>query len=247
MKLALSTESLKGYGLHRILRFAKEVGFDGVGLAMVNGNYDSLDIKYIKEISDAEGVPILSIQTPAKTSKTKIEEAIKMAKALGTRIIVIQPPKIFDQKMAKWLKTEIPKIRQKENISIALENASTKTMLGFIPEHAMTSISDLKKFKHVSLDTARAGEKKADLLDLYKTLKPYMVHVHLSNIYRGKAYAPPETGSLPLEKFLSELKDDDFKGVLSIKVTPKNFHVGHQDKMVQSLKDSLDYCHKYTA
>src|SRR3990167_2907831 len=198
MQLALSTESLKGYGLHRIFRFAKEAGFDGVGLAMVNGDFDSLDINYVKEISAQESTPVLSIQTPAKTSKTKIEEAVEMAKMLGTRIIVIQTPKIFDRNIAKWLKTEIPKIRQKENISIALENASTKTMMGFIPEHAMASVSDLKKFKHVSLDTSRAGEKKDDLLDLYETLKPYMVHVHLSNIYKGKGYAAPENGTLPL-------------------------------------------------
>jgi len=245
MQLALSTESLKGYGLHRIFRFAKEAGFDGVGLAMVNGDFDSLDTDYIKEISEKEGMPVLSIQTPAKTSKAKIEEAIIMAKTLGTRIIVIQPPKIFDRTISKWLKNEIPKIRQKENISIALENASTKTMLGFIPEHAMASISDLKRFKHVSLDTSRAGEKKADLLELYETLKPYMVHVHLSNIYKGKGYAPPETGSLPLEKFLETLKADDFKGIIALKVKPSNFHAGHKEKVEQSLKESLDYCKKY--
>jgi sugar phosphate isomerase/epimerase len=246
MQLALSTESLKGYGIQRIFRFAKEAGFDGIGLAMINGEYDTLDTDYIKEVADKEGVPVLSIQTPAKTSKAKITEAVKMAKVLGTRIIVIQPPKIFDQKMAKWLKTEIPKIRQKENISIALENAATKTMLGFIPEHAMSSTSDLKKFKHVSLDTSRAAEKKTDLLKLYETLKPYMVHVHLSNTDKGKGYAAPEVGSLPLEGFLTKLKSEDFKGVISVKVKPKNYHAGDEKKMLQDLKNSVEFCKKFT-
>lgn len=245
MHITLSTETLKGYGLHRIFKFAKEIGFDGISLAMENGEFDTLDNDYIKAVSDEIGLPVLSIQTPAKTSKTKIQDAVEMAKKLGTRIIVIQPPKIFDRSIVKWLKTEIPKIRQKENISIALENAAGKTMLGFIPEHSMASISDLKKFKHVSLDTSRAGDKKPSLLDLYETLQPYMVHIHLSNIYHDKGYAPPETGTLPLESLFERLKKNEYKGVITLKVKPKNYHVGNTEKMKHSLKESLDYCRKY--
>ena len=178
-------------------------------------------------------------------SKTKIEAAIRMAKKLGTRIIVIQPPKLLDVKLAKWLRSEIPKIRQKENISIALENASSKTMLGFIPEYAMASVGELKKFKHACLDTSRAAEKKEDVICIYSALKKYLVHIHLSNIYRNKPYAPPETGSLPLESLLSKLKADKFKGAISIRVKPKNYHVGNEDKMMESLKSSLKFCRKY--
>lgn len=245
MFLALSTETLHGYGLHRIFKIAKEAGFDGIGLAMMDDEFDTLDTDYIKEISDMTGISVLSIQTPAKTTKTKIEMAVDMAKKLGTRIIVIQPPKIFDRSISKWLKNEIPKIRQKENISIALENASSKTMLGFIPEHAMGSVSDLKKFKHVSLDTSRASDKKTDLLELYATLQPYLVHIHLSNVYHGKGYAPPETGTLPLENLFERLKKDEFKGVIALKVKPKNMHVGNTEKMLHALKESLEFCRKY--
>ncbi|MBT5016371.1 sugar phosphate isomerase/epimerase [Candidatus Peregrinibacteria bacterium] len=245
MLITLSTESLKGYGLNRVFRFAKEAGFDGIDLAMENGHYDSLDVDYIKELSNALSLPIVAIQTPKATSKTKVEEAIRMAKKLGTRIIVIQPPKLLDVKLAKWLRSEIPKIRQKENISIALENASSKTMFGFIPEYAMASVGELKKFKHACLDTSRAAEKKEDVIRIYSALKKYLVHIHLSNIYRNKPYAPPETGSLPLESLLSKLKADKFKGAISIRVKPKNYHVGNEDKMMESLKSSLKFCRKY--
>ncbi len=245
MQLVLSTESLKGYGINRIFRFAKEAGFDGIDLAMENGDYDTLDADYIKELSNATNMPVVSIQTPKTTSKTKIEEAVRMAKKLGTRVVVIQPPKLLDVKLAKWLKTQIPKIRQKENISIALENASSKTMLGFIPEHSMANISDLKKFKHVCLDVSRIAEKKEDIIRVYSSLKKYLVHIHLSNVYRGKAYAPPETGVLPIESFLTKLKRDKFKGAICIRVKPKNFHVGNDDKMLEGLKSSLKFCKKY--
>ena len=245
MRIVLSTESLKGYGLNRIFRFAKEAGFDGLDLTMDNGEYDSLDTEYIKELSNATDMPIVAIGTPKTTSKTKIEEAIRMAKELDTHIIVIQPPKLLDVSLAKWLKTHIPKIRQKENISIALENASSKTMLGFIPEYSMSSLNELKKFKHACLDISRVAEKKEDIIRVYGSLKKYLVHIHLSNIYRGKPYAPPETGSLPLESLLSKLKKDKFKGAVSLRVKPKNFHVGNEEKMLDSLKSSLKFCRKY--
>ncbi|MDP2624683.1 MAG: sugar phosphate isomerase/epimerase [Candidatus Peregrinibacteria bacterium] len=245
MLIALSTESLKGYGLDRIFRFAKETGFDGIDLAMDPSDFDSMDADYIQQISLTYGIPVISIQTPQNTSKTKIEEAVRMAKNLEVRIVIIQPPKIFDVKLAKWLRTTIPKIRQKEKISIALENASSKTMLGFIPEHAMNSINELKKFKHACLDTSRVAEKKEDLIRVYSSLQKYLVHIHLSNVYRGKGYAPPETGILPLESFLAKLKQDEFSGAISLRVKPKNFHVGNMDKMMESLESSLKYCRKY--
>ena len=245
MQIVLSTESLKGYGLNRVFRFAKEAGFDGIDLAMENGNYDTLDDNYIKELSDALTLPVVAVQTPKATSKTKIQEAIRMAKKLGSRIVVIQPPKLLDRKLVTWLKKEIPKMRQKENISIALENAPSKTMFGFLPEHAMNSMTDLKAFKHVCLDTSRTAEKKEDLIKIYSSLKKYLVHEHLSNVYKNKPYAPPETGSLPIESFLSKLKGDKFKGAISIRVKPKHFHPGNEDKMMDDLKSSLKFCRKY--
>lgn len=245
MLIALSTESLKGYGLNRIFGFAKQVGFDGIDLAMDPEEHDTLDMDYIKELSDETGLPILGIQTPKTTSKAKIEEAIEMAKKLNSKIVVIQPPKLLDLKLTRWLKDEIPKIRQRESISIALENASSKMILGFIPEHAMNNLNELRKFKHACLDTSRVAQKKEDLIQVYHFLKKYLVFVHLSNVYRGRPYSSPETGVLPLESFLSKLKQDNFKGVLSLKVKPTNLHVGNEEKLLQSLKDSLKYCKKY--
>ncbi|KKR25911.1 MAG: hypothetical protein UT55_C0025G0008, partial [Candidatus Peregrinibacteria bacterium GW2011_GWE2_39_6] len=174
-----------------------------------------------------------------------IEDAVRMAKKLNTRVIVIQPPKILDLKLARWLKSEIPKIRQQEEISIALENAPSKTMLGFIPEFSMNSLNELKKFKHACLDTSRVAQKKEDLIRVYTILKKFLVHVHLSNVYHNKPYALPETGILPIESFLSKLKQDDFQGAISLKIKPKNLNIENQEKLLQTLKSSLFYCRKY--
>lgn len=235
--LALSTSSLKGYGLNRMFEMIKEAGYDGVDLAIDPRNFDTQKTDYIAELSKKYSIPVLAIQAPPHASPKKIQELVDMAKVLGTKIIVIQPPKIFEFKYIQWLKNEIPKIRQRENISIALENAPSGTFFGIIPEHAMGNILDLKKFKHACLDTTRVAQKREDLIRVYKVLKKYLVHIHLSNVKAGTPYHLPEKGILPVESFLAKLKQDNFPGAVSLKINPKFLDAGSDAKVMKALKD----------
>lgn len=235
--LALSTDSLRGYGLNRIFQITKDAGYDGVDLAIDRKNFDTLNAEYIKQLSDQVGIPVLSIATPTNANDKMIKKAVNIAKTVGCRVVVIQPPKFFDYKFISWMKNEIPKMRQKENISIAMENAPSKSFFGIIPEHAMGNIIDLKKFKHACLDTARLGKRKEDIIRVYKTLKKYLVHIHLSNVRAGTPYAPPEKGILPMESFLTKLKQDGFPGVISYKINGKYLHTGNDEKLMKSLAE----------
>ena len=235
--LALSTDSLKGYGLNRIFAFIKDAKYDGVDLVIDPKNFDTQNTKYIKEIADQYSLPIVAIQAMSNSNQRKIIDTVKMAKELGCRVVVVQPPKIFDFKYTQWLKNEIPKIRQRENISVALENASAETFLGIIPEHAMGNVMEMKKFKHACLDTTRVAEKHDDLIRIYKTLQKFLVHVHLSNVKIGKPYYLPQEGILPVESFLTKLKQDNFGGCISIKVNPHFLEAGEDEKVLKALAD----------
>lgn len=235
--LALSTDSLKGYGLNRIFQIIKAAGYDGVDLQIDAKNFDTQNADYIKSLVEDTGIPVLSIATPTNCNARKIQETVKMAKTLNCRIIIIQAPKIFDFKYIQWLKNEIPKLRQKENISIALENAPTESFLGIIPEHAMGNILDLKKFKHVCIDTSRVAQKKEDLIRTYKSLQKYLVHVHLSNVKAGTPYSLPEKGILPIESFLTKLKQDSFPGTISLKLNGKFLNAGDDEKVLKALQE----------
>lgn len=235
--LALSTDSLRGYGLNRIFQIVKDAGFDGIDLAMDPRNFDTMNADYIAALSEQVGIPVLSVSAPIHSNSRNIKLAVDIAKKTGARIVVVQPPKFFDYKFISWMKNEIPKMRQKENISIALENAPSKSFFGIIPEHAMGNILDLKKFKHACIDTARLGKRKEDVIRVYGTLKKYLVCVHLSNLRAGTPYAPPEKGVVALESFLTKLKQDQFPGVISMKINGKFLHAGDEDKLMKSLAD----------
>lgn len=243
--LVLSTDSLKGYGLNRIFELTKAAGYDAIDLVIDFNQFDTLNTEYIKKLIKEYGIPVHAVSTPTEIAPKRISEAVEMAKAIGAKVVIIQPPKILDFKMAGWIKKEVPKLREKEFISIALENAPAGSFLGIIPDHAMANSQDLKEFKHVCMDVSRLGEQRKDLIRAYTALKKFLVHIHLSNFYHGKKYAPPQEGIMPLESFLTKLKQDRYPGAIALKILPKYLHVGEDEKLIEELGKAKKYVDKY--
>lgn len=243
--ILLDTESLRGYGLNRIFELVKQAGYDGLDLTVNYGEFDTFNASYVKDLIAQHNLPVRAVSAPKHASGKKIKEIVNLAKDIGAKVIILQPPKILEFKLAGWLRNEVPKLREKEFISIALENAPAGTFLGFIPAHAMANAQELKKFKHVSLDTARVGEKRQDLIRTYASLRQYLVHIHLSNLHQGKKYAPPQQGIMPIESFLTKLKQDKYPGAISIKILPKYLHAGEDERVVEELQRVKKYCDKY--
>jgi sugar phosphate isomerase/epimerase len=243
--LLLSTDSLQGYGLNRIFELAKEAGYEGIDLSVNYGLFDTFNTDYIKRLIKEYDLPVKAVSAPKEISIKNVQDLVKMTKDIDAKVLILQPPKITNFKLTSWYKKEIPKLREKEFLSISLENAPAGTFLGFIPEHSMGSTTDLKSFKHISLDTARIGDQKKDLIRSYTSFKKYLVHIHLSNFHRGQKYALPEKGLLPLESFLSKLKQDKYPGSVSLKVLPKHLSAGEDEKVVEELEKAKKYFDKY--
>lgn len=243
--LLLCTDSLQGYGLNRIFELAKEAGYDGIDLSVNYGLFDTYNTEYIKRLIDEYDMPVVSVSAPKQIAVNRVKELVTMTKKIEAKVLVLQPPKITNFKLTSWYKKEIPKLREKEFLSIAMENAPAGTFLGFIPEHSMGSTTEMKSFKHISLDTARIGEQRKDLIRTYAAFKKCLVHIHLSNFYKGKKYAPPQEGILPLESFLTKLKQDKYPGSVSMKILPKYLNAGEDDKVIDELQRAKKYFDKY--
>lgn len=242
--LAISSDSLRGYGLNRIFSLVKDAGYDGLDLVIDPKDYDSQNADYIKCLIEDSGLPVISLQLQDPSPKD-LKSAIDIAKKINCRVIIVQPPTLFSFKKVSWLKREVPKIRARENISIALENAPAEMILGFIPKHAMNNIVDMKKFKHACIDTTRIALKRQDLIRYYKSLRKYLVHIHLSNVKGVRKYYLPDDGILPLESFLAKLRQDDFPGTISMRINPKYLHAGDDDKVMKALEEMKKFYEKY--
>lgn len=244
--IALHTSSLHKYGLNRIFEFVKAAGYDGIEIGVDKNNFDTQNAEYIKQLSDLHGVPVLALHAPIDASDKSVEHVVEMAEYLKCPLVIISPPKLLDFKFTNWLKKKIPTLSKTKHIQIALLNAPNKTVLGFLPDRAMNSIADMKRFGAAALDTSSAASKKwGNLMSVYGHLKKSIVHVHLSNINKHKEYSLPNEGILPLESFLKKLKASDYKGIISIRVRSTELAAGEDEKVVNKLKKVKEFVDEY--
>jgi len=243
--IALHSSSLHKYGLSRIFEFTKAAGYDGIEIEVDKNNYDTQNAEYIKKLSNEYKLPVVALHAPENGSQKSVEHVVDMAVYLKCPVVVITPPKLTDFKFTRWLKKEAPLLRKKKKIELALSNTGGKTFLGFLPERALNNVTDLKKFGRVSLDTSMTHSKKQDLIQFYEHVKKLAVHVHLSNVRRRKEYSLPNDGVLPLESFLKKLKNNDYKGALSVRVRPAELSAGDDEKVVKTLKKAKDFIEDY--
>lgn len=241
----LSTDSLRGYGLNRIFIFAKEAGFEGIEIAMNMREYDTQNAEYLDTLQKETGLPIRAVKIFSGSTVKQTEMALELAHKVQAKVVVIEPPRFFDFKYKEWMRKQVPMLRKKYGLKIALMNGPSEYMWGVIPGRAMTSIPDLQSFKEVCLDVSNLYGKKLDLIRAYEMMKSSMVHVHLSNVFKGKEHSLLHEGIMPLESFLTKLKRDQYEHDLSLVVRPKALAAGDDKILQRSLKQSVDFYQKY--
>jgi len=244
--LLLHTDSLSNYGLHRIFHFAKEAGFDGVELAINPKKLDTQNSAYLKLLCEETGVKIVAVQAPQNTNKKRMEISYKVAEAVGANMVTIQPCGYMDFGANGWIKENVPKLRLRGRMKIALMNVPDERVLGILPKYAMTNLKDLREFHEVTLDVSNLVSRNIGPLDFYEKMRKNIVHMHLSN-YRGeKDHTILNDGRLPLESLLKKMKRDGYLGHFSVKVRPSELHSGMEDaSVIKRLKDCKDFFEEY--
>lgn len=95
----LSTGSLHNYALERVFALARQVGFDGIEV-IVDWRWDTRQAEYLRFVSAAHGLPILSLHAPfmagiqgwEEDPLLSLQRTVELAGALGVRIVVAHPP-----------------------------------------------------------------------------------------------------------------------------------------------------------
>lgn len=247
MQLTVSSISLDRYGLNRAFAFARDAGYDGVDIE-VSKTFDTQDADYIRSLVAEYGLPVISVVAPKKLSdKGQVLRYVELACAVGASILTIHPPRLLDFGFTQWIKSELPHLRKKTGLKIALLNAVPSRLLGFIPQHAMNSPTELKRFHEVALDTSNVYNLHEDLIRLYERLKGEIVHIFLSNVRNGRDHCLPMDGSLPIESLLTKLKKDGYAGALSVRVVGRELGEGDSEKVVHKLKEIKAFIRTYAA
>lgn len=243
----LSTDSLRGYGLNRVFQFAKDAGFDGVEVALDIRHFDTQDADYLNELQKQYSLPIRAVRAfPDSTIKQTIL-AMEIAHAVEAKVLIVEPPKLFDFKYKDWIKKQVPMLRKKYQLNIALKNGPSEYMWGILPGRSMNNIPDLQSFKEVCLDVANLYGMKLDLMRAYEMVKSSLVHVHLSNVHKGVDHSLLDEGIMPLESLLTKLKRDGYEHDISLLVRPKLVSAGDDKVMMKNLEKARKFYDKYMA
>lgn len=249
--LLLSTSSLKWYWIHKIFTIVKKSKYDWIDLVIDDKNYDTLDEVYLKSLSDAFEVPILSITAPDRwLTRAKVDKIAKIAETLKVQVINFFPPHISDKWM-DFLPKMLNKIKKELRISVTLQNVEQKFMLFVIPEYKNSNLLDLKKMTwDTALNISNLDRSSTDLLKAQATLWNTLKNIFLSDKTWVKEWLLPwdawwGVSHLPIESFLMKLKSSWYNWFFSLKVRPSELWVWEEEKVLYNLEMVKKYYNKH--
>lgn len=211
-------------------------------------NYDTLNWEYIKSLSDAFEVPVLSITAPDKwMTEKKVDEIIKTVMLLKTQIVTFAPPHLSD-KNTTWFFKYLPKVKRENRISISVQNVEPKFYLFLIPEYKSNTLMEIKRITWDSTLNISNLDKNTgmDLLKAQKVLWSSIRNIFFSDRYGSREGMLPGwawgwVSHLPLESFLMKLRTSSYSGFISIKVRPTELEVWNDEKVMHNLAYIKEY------
>lgn len=250
--LLVSTSNFKWYWLHKIFTIVKKSWYDWIDLVIDEKNFDTLDERYLKSLSDAFWISVLSITAPERwLTRKKVDHIVKIAETLQTQVINFSPPHIYDKNMW-WYFKYLLKIKRDFHLSISVKNVEQKFMLFVIPEYKNNNLNELKK---ITWDTALdiSWIDRSTWIDLMKALSILgnsLVNVFLSDRVGQKTYLIPGNAwwwvsHMPIESFLMKLKTTWYNWFFTLKVTPKELWVWDEEKILYNLEHVRKYYEKH--
>lgn len=248
--LLLSTASLKGYSLHHASLICRDAGFDGLDLHIDESDADTLDGAYLTDLVKGTGVPIIAITAIERRMESKmLEEIFSVAEMVGAKSVNCYPPHRLDKK-PQWFPTEIASYQKKyPEISVNIVNVEPKTILWILPEHKDARPDILKKITgNTALDIGHVDESSG--MTLIKTLSLMgnsIKHVYLSDRSETKTGLPLGKGTLPIESFLTKLKDGGYTGTITLDIDARFLSIGTQEKTMSHLRENREFIEKELA
>lgn len=270
MRISLSTASLYLYPLRHVFALAKDIGFEGLELALspevlIRGG------GYVRRLSQEHALPIFSLHPPMISAPKRREHhkllprMTPLARDLDCRFIVIHAPKALS--LAEGLGQQYLKAVEAclDELSSSSPRLSLENQAVFQPgdrRYVLGTPSKLRRFADeydlvLTLDTAHAASFPYDLLEAYQTFGTRLGNIHLSDFRSDRSIPPwfnmhsyfkhhqiPGEGDLPLLKFLQRLRADSYAGLLTLEVSPFALQAWWPRRVRENLIRCLDFVRK---
>ncbi len=242
--LLLHSETLIHYGLDRFFELAKKADFDGVEIA-IGGNFDTQNVEYLKKLERRHKIKIKAFSLASKKEEKFINIFQNVVKEFPKTTINLNSAEILSFKYKNWLTKVVPALAKKYDLKLNRKNSVFKTIFGIFPGRSENSLYSLRDSGKVCLDLSALWASREEIMRSLQFLNKDLRHVYLSNVNRSIPYHPPQIGILPIESFLTRLKQRKFEGDFTIKISPKLCREGNDEKVLETLVESRKFFERY--
>lgn len=261
MRISLSTGTLFTFPLGKVMRIAREAGFDGVEL-IINQDFQKVNCrKLIEEL--AEILPINSIHAPFMPLDgwggpvDSLERCVELAAGAGIPLVNFHPPSWMGCEIGfwRWLYRvmDFQKEVGRETVIVTLENMPWVGTRFRVNPHILSSTEKLIEFiqernLYMTFDTTHMGSGKANFInDFYHCYNSGRIrNIHFSDYGHGREHLVPGRGILPLTRFLNHLRSTDYAETLTLELSPEEFPRDERI-IIGSLREILQYLRRETS
>jgi sugar phosphate isomerase/epimerase len=255
LKISLSSGSLFTLPLRRAFELSAEAGFDGVEL-IINQDFQRVNpVKVVRSLQEI--APINSIHAPFMPLDgwggpiQSLLHSIELAADTGIPLVNFHPPSWMGMEIGFWRWLYRIRDFQKEigidgEVLVTIENMPCIGQLKVNP-NILSATRDMISFIHdhnlfLTFDTTHMGSGKANFInDFYLFYESGRIrNIHFSDYGFDREHLIPGHGRLPLTRFLNHLKNTDYKGCVTLEVSPHEFPK-NEEVILQSLKELQTY------
>jgi sugar phosphate isomerase/epimerase len=257
MRLSFSTGTFYHRTLDYSLRLARDLGFDGVELAIgpeaLYGGAAPL-CRAIERV----GLPVLSVHPPflalpgwPRWTTQRIPRTMTLARELGAELGVTHTMQFYSPDSAR-------NAHFSQAIRMGLEAGGGAVALTienyqYNRHRRMTYLDHLGRLVNyartrgcgITFDTCHAGACREDLLLDYDLVRPLLRNVHLNDLIwrdgQPHTHRVPGDGELPLRPLMERLARDDYAGLVTVELHPREVGLLGRASAERALGRSLDF------
>lgn len=257
MRISFSTGTFYHRGLGYSLGLAREIGYDGVEVAL-GPEYTLRGVNYLARTLQRFDVPALSVHPPFKglpgwpVAATQVIPLLtSVSRQLRAEVAVVHTPFLSHENSPRLERYSL-------GLRMGLSAVDGAVRLGLESNQynmrtrrfVFDDLETLTRYAQqhncvVTFDTCHAGANGEDILACYEIVRPVLGNIHLSDVRwrRGKPYTHvmPGEGTLPLDAFLAALARDGYNGLVTLEIRPEEVGLIGRARHVRRMRQALEY------
>ena len=257
MRISFSSGTFYHRGVGYSLRLARELGYDGVELAL-GWDYMRGGVPAVERALRREGGAILSVHPPflalpgwPRDVPTRLQRLVSTSREVGAGILVLHVPFLWGEDSPRAIRytqlLEWSRAQAGGDVRICLENGEHRNRR---PRFLLDDLGTLVRFAQdrgcgVTYDTCHVGANGEDILRGYEIVRPALANVHLSDLIWSEdgieTHVAPGKGTLPLRELLSMLARDGYDGLVTLEIHPRQVGLFNGVRHRRVLADALAF------